>query len=280
MSSFDPRLLPEFGGGSKDEMGVAEWLSKLEWLCKLHKVSDLCPIIPLRLTGDAYKVYDQLPETVKLDVDQVKTHLIKAFEADRFSAYEQLNARRLLVGEPVDAYLADIKRFAELAGGFEEKAIGSAFMFGLPDHVKTAMRTNSRVCEMSVNELLECVRGILTETIVPGAGAFPAGPPGPVRSGEAYAKSRGLARPPVCFKCGQPGHIARGCMNAGVMSARQKKRTAANCCEQHAAATHNKRGAAECRHQPCEAGRTSTSCRGSGNDQREKMTASVFSPAR
>ena len=61
MSSFDPRLLPEFSGCGKDEIVVAEWLSNLEWLCKLHKVSDLCPIIPLRLTGDAYKVYDQLP---------------------------------------------------------------------------------------------------------------------------------------------------------------------------------------------------------------------------
>ena len=134
-------------------------------------------------------------QSVKFEVEQVKTHLIKAFEADRFSAYELLNARRLLLGEPVDAYLADIRGFGELAGGLEERAIGSAFLFGLPGDVKTAMRTNSRVCEMTVNELLECARGILTETTASGAGAFPAASRGSVRLGGAFGKSRGPARP-------------------------------------------------------------------------------------
>ena len=85
MASFDARLIPEFSGeNSKDS--VAGWYSKARWPCKLNKVANITLVLPLRLTGYAYKIYDQLSEEEKLNEEKVKSALFKAFEADAFSA--------------------------------------------------------------------------------------------------------------------------------------------------------------------------------------------------
>ena len=212
MASFDIRLIPEFSGENRED-SIAEWYSKATWLCKLHKVTDLTLILPLRLTGNAYKIYDQLSEDDKLNLDKVKVALFRAFEADAFSAYEQLHGRRLGHGEPVDAYLADVRRLAGLAGGMTEKAVCSVFVFGLPDHVRRILRTNSRMSDMSISELLECARAILADEAAHAAGAREPAPyegrPRPIRQGPSTDISR--RQSPVCFACGEPGHYQRGC---------------------------------------------------------------------
>ena len=57
MANFDVRLMPEFSGAD-GEISIAEWYRKITWIYKLHKVTDLTVVIPLRLTGHAYKIYD------------------------------------------------------------------------------------------------------------------------------------------------------------------------------------------------------------------------------
>ena len=50
---IDLRLVPEFDGASQD---VAEWIDKLELVCRLKGVADQENIIHLRLTGGAFSM--------------------------------------------------------------------------------------------------------------------------------------------------------------------------------------------------------------------------------
>lgn len=85
------RLIPEFGGGAD----VVEWLEKAALVCELRGISRPETVIPLRLTGGAFAVYQQLPPDDKRNVEKIKHALFTAFAADSFSAYEQFIARRL-----------------------------------------------------------------------------------------------------------------------------------------------------------------------------------------
>lgn len=55
---FDVKLIPEYDGSVAQS--AAEWLEKLELICKVRGVSDVANVIPLRLTGSAFAVYLQL----------------------------------------------------------------------------------------------------------------------------------------------------------------------------------------------------------------------------
>lgn len=225
MATFDVRLMPEFNGSDGD-ISIAEWYSKVTWICKLHKVTDLTLVIPLRLTGNAYRIYNQLSDEDKLDIAAVKSALFKAFEVDAFCAYERLHSRRLERGEPVDAYLADIKRLALLAGGLNEKAIGSAFVFGLPEEVRRTLRTNARMAEMDVSELLECARVILSDDSVASSAGMAVLPRRrrPVPTGQRPSSETGdVDNVPVCYACGQPGHYRRGCARRGNSVSRPRR---------------------------------------------------------
>ena len=85
------RLIPEFGGGAD----VVEWLEKAALVCELRGISRPETVIPLRLTGGAFAVYQQLPPDDKRTFEKIKHALLTAFAADSFSAYEQFIARRL-----------------------------------------------------------------------------------------------------------------------------------------------------------------------------------------
>ena len=51
------KLIPEYSG----EGDVSEWLEKLVLVCELRKVTELTTVLPLRLSGSAFAVYQQLP---------------------------------------------------------------------------------------------------------------------------------------------------------------------------------------------------------------------------
>lgn len=236
---FSIELIPKFNGR---EESVAEWFDKLCWICCLHGVSNVAAVLVVRLTGQAYKVYAQLTSKEKLNVDGVQQALVKAFEVDEFSAYDQLVCRRLESGEPVDVYIADIRRLAELSGGLNEKAIVSAFVHGLPHHVRRTLRTNARMTEMSVQQLVESACGIIADDGAAAAGAEL----GEVRRGEctctccrrrrltahrdgdtgqlqnccrhspehvssSQSNEHSGRRSVWCFRCRQRGHIAAQC---------------------------------------------------------------------
>ncbi|KAF0290489.1 hypothetical protein FJT64_011315 [Amphibalanus amphitrite] len=119
-AALDMRLIPEFDGGNAS---VEEWLDKTELVCQLRGVSDIQTVVPLRLTGGAFSVYQQLKPEEKLQYSAVKAALLRAFAVDKFQAYEEFTARRLRVGESVDVYLADLRRLASLFGGLGDTAL-------------------------------------------------------------------------------------------------------------------------------------------------------------
>ena len=130
-NAIDLRLIQEFSGDGS--VNVIEWLEKAELVCALRGITRLEAVLPLRLTGGAFAVYQQLTAEDKADSGKIKFALKTAFAVDAFTAYELFVARRLQPGETVDVYLAELRRLAVPFGGLPEKALVSAFVAGLPD---------------------------------------------------------------------------------------------------------------------------------------------------
>ena len=79
-ATADLRLIPEFDGVSQP---VCEWLDKVELVCQLRGIKGLHVVVPLRLTGGALAVYQQLGESEKKNYEDIKKTLISAFASDR-----------------------------------------------------------------------------------------------------------------------------------------------------------------------------------------------------
>ena len=63
--TMELRLITKFSGDSIQN--VVEWLEKVELVCNLRGIAHLESVIPLRRTGGAFAVYQQLPDEDKRD---------------------------------------------------------------------------------------------------------------------------------------------------------------------------------------------------------------------
>ena len=134
-------------------------------MCNLRGIAHLESVIPLRLTGGAFAVYQQLPDADKRDSEKITNALRTAFAVDSFTAYEQFVGRRLLPGETVDVFLAELRRLAVPFGGLSDKMLACAFVAGLPDTVKQPLRAGSRMDELPLAHILTRARAILTDEV-------------------------------------------------------------------------------------------------------------------
>lgn len=203
--TMDLRLIPEFDGTSQE---VVEWLGKLELVCKLRGFTELHTVVPLRLTGGAFSVYQQLTSSDKEEYTKIKEALILAFAADKFVAYEQFVSRRLRDGESIDVYLADLRRLAELFGGMTDGGLSCAFVAGLPETARHILRAGSRMESMDINQLLNRARAVLADE---NHGAGTSTHLSYVSSHTAAPASSGLSVV-RCLACNQPNHYARNCL--------------------------------------------------------------------
>ena len=219
MDKFDIRIIPEFNGTDC----IVRWISRLELTCKLRDITDVCTVIPLRLGGDAFDIYAQLPDSDKKDLVKVKAALTKAFSIDIYSAYEKFSSRKLKMGENVDSYLTDLKRIASVFGGVTDKVLQCAFVTGLPDSVRLSLRSSSKIEDMTLNDVLGRARIILADIsfaeiyfgkslFSPAAAGFqaPRTPhlptPTPAHGGENNERI-------TCRICGGPNHRAADCLS-------------------------------------------------------------------
>ena len=91
-------------------------------------------IVPVRLIGGTFAVYQQLKEKME-DFCQIKSALYTAFATDDFLAYEHFAERRFCLGESVDVCLVNLRRLSVLFGGMSDRGMGCAFVQGLRGHV-------------------------------------------------------------------------------------------------------------------------------------------------
>ncbi len=192
------RLIPEFGGSPSES--IVEWLERVELVCNLRGLSKPETVIPLRLTGGAFAVYQELSPSDKRDPAKVKGALITSFGTDSFAAYEQFVARRLLPHESVDVFLAHLRQLATQFGGVSERALTCAFVAGLPDEVRQTLRASSRMESLTLVEILSRARAIMVDGHLPAAAAA-----------RLTSSRRGVGPPRLCYECHQPNHLARDC---------------------------------------------------------------------
>ena len=205
-NDFDVRLIPEFSGDGT----VSEWLDKVTLVCDLRGVSELADVIPLRLTGGAFAVYQQLPAASKRDVEKIKSALLSAFADDPFAAYEKFLRRRLRANESADVLLADLRRLAGLFGGISEVGLACAFIAGLPEAARQALRTGCQVESLQLDQLLARARAVLKDTggleVESRMGASSAAS-GVMQRG--YERNKRNRR---CFVCDGENHLAKDCL--------------------------------------------------------------------
>ena len=199
------RLIPEFSGDATQN--VVEWLEKAELVCNLRGIAHLESAIPLRLTGGAFAVYQQLPDADKRDSGKITKALRTAFAVYSFTAYEQFVGRRLQLGETVDVFLAELRRLAVPFGGLSDNMLSCAFVAGLPDTVKQLLRAGSRMDELPLAHILTRARAVLTDEVgaATAVSAMTVGAGASVKRAEATSVL-------LCFQCNQPNHLARDCL--------------------------------------------------------------------
>ena len=197
------RLMPDFNGDGS--ASIHEWLEKVELVCELRGITNVEKVVPLRLTGKAFAVYQQLKKKDKSDFSAIKSALIGAFGVDQFTAYDAFVNRRLGVGESVDVYLADLRKLASSFGGVSEKVLSCAFVAGLPDATKQLLKAGARIEAMNLNDILLRARAVSVDELKE---------PNVVCAGKTTPRANGRAPRPerTCYECGLPNHIARDCL--------------------------------------------------------------------
>lgn len=215
------KLIPEYSGAGN----ILEWLEKVELVCELRKITDVATVLPLRLTGSAFAVYQQLPKEKKSEISEVRQSLVSAFATNSFTAYEQFISRKMIAGESPDVFLANLRTLAERFGGVSNKTLVCAFVTGLPDGARQVLRAGANIEDMKLETILKRARAVLTdEGTGVACGVVKTGSSRKedheVRGAEeacvAMATTGSSSRPAErgrrgCYECGRPNHIARDC---------------------------------------------------------------------
>ena len=201
-------LIQPFAG----EGDIVQWLDRLTLVSKRLKDS-LADVMPLFLEGPAYAVYCEMPEDLKQDDVAIAATLKEAFGINAFLAYEQFASRKWRAGEPVDVYLAALRRLAKLADVESEALLRRAFIVGLPSDVSRELRAMTNVGLTALPAIVDRARALMAETslsesVAASAEAVVRARRGHAVGGRSANKNRGESR--RCFRCGGP-HFVRDC---------------------------------------------------------------------
>ena len=219
------------GAGGVD---VATWLRQLRLVARLQGLDDLAMVLPLFLDGAALAVYEQMDEAARNDITKIEDALITAFGLDRFQAFEEFRVRIRQPGEPVDVFMSELRRLADLAGVCSDDLLCSAFVVGLPRMVSTQLRATPGISTMAISEVVNLARALMSEQVrAEKAGELfvaaaadkrvAVSAPKQCSSGRTSLQCFQCGGPHlkrfcprrVCFRCGESGHHVNACSAAG-----------------------------------------------------------------
>ena len=93
-------------------MGLLSWVKNIE-----------C-VVPMRLSGGMYAVYQQLSEEKRADFAGIKDVLYTAFALNPVTAYKQFAVRRLCPGETVDVFFGGATQACDSVRRYEGARFG------------------------------------------------------------------------------------------------------------------------------------------------------------
>jgi hypothetical protein len=196
-------LIKPFNGEEED---FAEWVRRAEMIAGMQGVKRLEKFIPPFFSRGAFAVYVSLSQETKDDYKKLKASMLRAFSLGQQKAYDTFVQRRLLPGESVDVYAADLGRLASLVDEMPSDAwIKCALVKGLPEVVRKQIIASCAVEQLDLSTVVEKARTLVAATAGETETAFVAG--SQTRRDEWRHKSA------TCFTCGKPGHVSRLCPN-------------------------------------------------------------------
>ena len=199
---------------------------------RLSGVRNIECVVPMRLSGGAYAVYQQLSEETRADFACIKDVSYTAFALNPVTAYKQFTARRLRPGETVDVFLAELRKLATQFGGMTELGFVCAFIAWLPEHAEKFLQATTRVDDLPISEILARARAILKDSFTDTRLAAAAAQLPECQEKETTAlkrcyvyqglnhmardcpRRREISRPSkcfICYRCKRQDHIARNC---------------------------------------------------------------------
>ncbi len=199
--------------GEGDDVSISAWLEKVELTAKLLKIEQVETVIPLFLEGQAFEVYQGLPESVKGSAKSLKQELVKAFGVSPFQAFETLKMRVLQPGEAPDAFAADLRRLAGLMGcaaEATERLVVCQFVSGLPSDCRAIVKSLKIGTELALGDIVACAKSVLMERTGNHATTY----------GMAVSQPENVKRPQtasdtgkleLCAGCGRKGHRQLAC---------------------------------------------------------------------
>lgn len=179
------------------EGDIMLWLDKLTLVCARLKETPV-DVLPLLLEGPAFAVFNEMPEEKKTSGEAIMAVLKEAFGLNGFSAFEQLTTRQWRAGEPVEVFLAALRRLAKLASVESDALLRRAFIVGLPLSVSRGLRTMAKVDTLPLADIVDRARALMAESAVSATAAV---------SAASTDKRR-------CFRCNGP-HLIRDCTAQG-----------------------------------------------------------------
>ncbi|XP_065650300.1 uncharacterized protein LOC136078457 [Hydra vulgaris] len=172
-TKVDLKLILEFSGN--DQQSVAEWLEKVEVVCKLIGVTDLASVVSLCLTIGAFVFV----------------------------------TRKLKHGEAVNVYLAELQRLSTLIRGLPDREIVCGYVCGLPEKVRRMLRSRSCLYDLTTIQILARARALMIEKRNKGKNENSDAAAATKRCAEPKPLEDQMQ--PICYECKLPNHFARDC---------------------------------------------------------------------
>eukprot|EP00117_Sycon_ciliatum_P049442 scpid25853/ scgid35045/ len=155
---------------------------------------------PLFLADDAFLVFQGMADADRKKQDEVVKLMLSSFSMTKSAAYEAFVVRKMKCDESTDAFVADLKRLAELSGhkvtDDKDPVVVQQLLKGLPADYNRQVRLSLVGKDMSISDCVSIVRALRISDASGGDSV----------SAAASSEPSGL-----CFKCGEPGHIRRNC---------------------------------------------------------------------